>query len=210
MWLCWGLLQDEEEEAGTEDEEVEEKEGNEEEVLTDDADDAEAAANTEDIEIVESDENEAGHPPVEGDSEATRPIASQSTSSNNTGAGELPEPQPLKAGGHPSSRPSNATASPSRLHHMPVEERNRRSRWRQETPQTLPLPLSEWNQPPSRQAVVSLARRRDQLSRGEPRGRRPERLAPLSPKRSSPIPWRIAERLPSIPEQVVPQVHSLE
>ena len=131
---------------------------------------------------------------------------SDSTSSHHdqTGASKAGE------GGYPSSRPSNASASPPRLHHMPVEERNRRSRWRQETPQTLPLPLSEWNQPPSRQAVVSLARRRDQLSRGEPRGRRPERLAPLSPKRSSPIPWRIAERLPSIPEQVVPQVHSLE
>ena len=88
-----GLPRDEEEEAGIEDEEAEEEEGNEEgneeEVRTDDADDAEAAANAEDIEFVESDENEAVHPTVEGDSEATRPIDSpsaQSTSSNNTGA----------------------------------------------------------------------------------------------------------------------------
>ena len=61
---------------------------------------------------------------------------SDSTSSHHdqTGASKAGE------GGYPSSRPSNASASPPRLHHMPVEERNRRSRWRQGMPESTSSP----------------------------------------------------------------------
>ena len=77
-----------------------EAEEEEEEEVTDEAEDAEAAESADDVEVVGSDESEAGHKTREGEGEAMQAIYhpfTQSTSSNDTGAGEPPEQMPSQA-----------------------------------------------------------------------------------------------------------------